>query len=280
LEGVERMVGLFVNTIPVRIRYEEQEAFTELIQRLQEEALQMEGHQYVSLAEIQTEARPRQHLLDHLLIFENYPLAEGIRELSAGALLKDVSGMEIVEQTNYDLTVTVQPGRKLMFRFAFNRGIYEEDVIERLGPQLKELARLVLEGESKPLHSLHITVAEPGWNTGRPDRSGEMGPEMPERYLAARNETELQLVSIWSGILGIPESEIGIKTRFFDLGGHSLNIIPMINRIKEDLEVEVALVDLMKTPSVEAISELVRKKRAEVALIEDILNEVENHGDR
>ena len=52
LEGVESMVGLFINTIPVRVSYEEGTKFHKLLQKIQAEALASEPYHYYSLAEI------------------------------------------------------------------------------------------------------------------------------------------------------------------------------------------------------------------------------------
>jgi non-ribosomal peptide synthase protein (TIGR01720 family) len=160
LEGSERIVGLFVNAIPIRIRYDSEEEIGSLLKRVQEDALKMEGYQYVSLAEIQGNSSLKQDLLDHLLIFENYPISEGLKETGRGTLLKDVSELEIVEQTNYDLSVTVNPGIRLGFHFHYSGGKYPAERISLLGGQLQELASQILEDENRALGGLRIVSGE------------------------------------------------------------------------------------------------------------------------
>ena len=74
VEGIERMVGLFINTVPVRIRFSDDESCVDLIQRVQREALEAAPHQTASLAEIQSRSHLKRNLFDHLLVFENYPI--------------------------------------------------------------------------------------------------------------------------------------------------------------------------------------------------------------
>ncbi|MCP4152226.1 MAG: non-ribosomal peptide synthetase, partial [bacterium] len=76
IDGVETMVGLFINTIPVRIRYENEFTFNQLLQTIQEEAVKSEPFHNYSLAAIQAQSSPKQELLEHIFVFENFPLAE------------------------------------------------------------------------------------------------------------------------------------------------------------------------------------------------------------
>ena len=76
---IDEMVGLFIHTIPVRIRVEKGTSFRELIQHIQKEALRSKRYQYLSLADIQAEAGINGSLFDHLITFEHFSMdVEGI----------------------------------------------------------------------------------------------------------------------------------------------------------------------------------------------------------
>jgi non-ribosomal peptide synthase protein (TIGR01720 family) len=113
LAGVESMMGLFINTIPVRIRYEEKTTFKDLLLRIREQAVESMPYHYSPLAEIQAGSPLKQDLIDHVLVFENLPLPQQIDGLMAknkgnnrGVIL-EVSNVETVEQGNYDLEVII-----------------------------------------------------------------------------------------------------------------------------------------------------------------------------
>src|SRR5690606_36842074 len=53
VEGIERMVGLFINTIPSRVTYEKNETFSDLLRQIHDNAIASEKYHYISLAEIQ-----------------------------------------------------------------------------------------------------------------------------------------------------------------------------------------------------------------------------------
>ncbi|MBU3179538.1 non-ribosomal peptide synthetase, partial [Clostridium estertheticum] len=85
-----------------------------------------------------------------------------------------------------------------------------------------------------------------------PDGNIAIGTE----YEGARNETEEKLVKIWSEILGV--EKIGINHNFFELGGHSLKATSLLSKIHKELEVEVPLKEIFKSPTIKRISEYIQ----------------------
>ncbi|MGD9732944.1 MAG: condensation domain-containing protein, partial [Desulfamplus sp.] len=73
IKGIERMVGLFINAVPVRIKYSADDIFKELLTRLQADSTAARDFHYCSLADIQASTPLRHNLFDQLLVFENYP---------------------------------------------------------------------------------------------------------------------------------------------------------------------------------------------------------------
>ncbi|WP_260984898.1 condensation domain-containing protein, partial [Paenibacillus xylanexedens] len=72
IDAVENMVGLFINTLPVRLSMNaDVGAFVETVKRLQQRALDSEKYDYLSLAEVQGQTELKQNLIDHLFVFQN-----------------------------------------------------------------------------------------------------------------------------------------------------------------------------------------------------------------
>ncbi|MET3038613.1 condensation domain-containing protein, partial [Chryseobacterium sp. NRRL B-14859] len=76
LEGIEDMVGLFINTIPVRVRGSADTLFSEAVLKLHFESISSTGYHYSQLADIQNESGLGKDLFDHILIYENYPVQD------------------------------------------------------------------------------------------------------------------------------------------------------------------------------------------------------------
>ncbi|MGB3465111.1 MAG: amino acid adenylation domain-containing protein, partial [Cyclobacteriaceae bacterium] len=137
IEGIENMLGVFINTVPVRIRYEGTERIAPLLKRLQKEALDNEPFHYNSLAEVQAQSSRSGQLFDHIMIFENYPMADVIESNSLGDY--QISDVEVFEQTNYDLLVMVMPLEQLHVRITYNHNRYEKKLIKRVSDHFKTL---------------------------------------------------------------------------------------------------------------------------------------------
>ncbi|MEL7146373.1 MAG: condensation domain-containing protein, partial [Bacteroidota bacterium] len=132
LEGVETMIGMFINTLPVRVQYDQKDTVAALLQRVQRDALASEVHQFHSLPDIQAENELGRDLLDHILIFENFPIQSATapdNRRSEGSAFT-IESAAVYEQTNYDLAITVNPGDELKFKLDFNSKVYKADNIE------------------------------------------------------------------------------------------------------------------------------------------------------
>ncbi|HLP60569.1 MAG TPA: condensation domain-containing protein, partial [Candidatus Deferrimicrobium sp.] len=137
LAGVESMIGLFINTIPVRVRFEGKMKLDELFRQIQQEALAGELYHYHSLAEIQSQIVLRQNLVDHILVFENYPVAEQI-EGYGGEKKKNnqtsfkLTDIDVFEQTNYNFNVLISGSEQLNISFKYNGNVYGKDFVKRI----------------------------------------------------------------------------------------------------------------------------------------------------
>ncbi|QOT01327.1 amino acid adenylation domain-containing protein [Brevibacterium sp. JNUCC-42] len=142
--NVEQMVGLFSNTIPIRIRKEEGKTFAEVLKSVQQTSLEAEKYGYLSLADIQASVVHTHQLLDHILAFENFPMDQETfnQEQVLGFAVKDA---HTFEQTHYDLTVLVIPGKELIFKFMYNESVYSETYLKHLEMNINKMVTQVIE---------------------------------------------------------------------------------------------------------------------------------------
>jgi amino acid adenylation domain-containing protein/thioester reductase-like protein len=89
-------------------------------------------------------------------------------------------------------------------------------------------------------------------------------------YAPPRNPTEEVLCRIWRDILRV--DRVGIHDSFFDLGGHSLLLTPLVLAMREYFQVRVSIRDFFTRPTVAALAELiVDARRAEVTRSNGVL---------
>jgi acyl carrier protein len=88
-------------------------------------------------------------------------------------------------------------------------------------------------------------------------------PEKPgdEKYVAPRDQLEKKLVSIWSEILHLDEKFIGIDSDFTDLGGHSLSAIRLLSKIHKELDLPLAMKDVLNISTIRDLAKFIKKKK-------------------
>ncbi|MGZ4112977.1 MAG: non-ribosomal peptide synthetase, partial [Tumebacillaceae bacterium] len=102
------------------------------------------------------------------------------------------------------------------------------------------------------MESLPIT------RNGKVDKRALPAPsfDLENVYVAARNETEEVIASIWSSVLGM--AQVGVHDNFFSLGGHSLLVTQVISRLRATCHVELKVADLFAAPTVAELAQMVQ----------------------
>jgi amino acid adenylation domain-containing protein/non-ribosomal peptide synthase protein (TIGR01720 family) len=131
LEGVEKMVGLFINTVPVRISVNNDSKLGEWLQDIQVKQLERDNYSYTSLTRIREYSGMdgNQQLFESLIIFENYPVDKSVDDGINGLT---ISSAKFSEQTHYPLTLMVVPEASLGFRISYDSSRFEQEAIDRL----------------------------------------------------------------------------------------------------------------------------------------------------
>lgn len=131
--GIETMVGLFINTVPVRVTFSKDSSFLDILKAIYIDAIKSKKYEYFSLAEIQSGSNLKNALVDSIMVFENYPLES---ELGNSIDIKECSlsldNVKIFEQTNYDFNIIIRPGKNVEVCFCFNKSVYDEALVNRI----------------------------------------------------------------------------------------------------------------------------------------------------
>ena len=161
IDGIENMVGMFINTVPVRVRYQRESTFADLLKKIQADSIEARQHHYFPLADIQSHSRLKHDLINHILVFENFPLDEKLadsRESRVGDIAFRIT--DVFEQTNYDLNFIIVPAKKLLIKTEYNGNAYEEKALGRLLAQFKMLIGEVLTDPEQAIGALDILSPE------------------------------------------------------------------------------------------------------------------------
>jgi putative pyridoxal-dependent aspartate 1-decarboxylase len=163
LHGVEHMVGLFINTIPVRVQFESTDTPLMVLKNVQEHTINSANHHYLNLSEVQAQSEVGRDLIKHILVFENYPVQDAIQDDAGAAAQQDLSieKVELFEQTHYDFDIVVKPSASTIeIEFRFNRNKYEEAAIDRMVAHLKLVIEQFCFNVDKPLTQIDYLSEE------------------------------------------------------------------------------------------------------------------------
>ncbi|AJS57348.1 non-ribosomal peptide synthetase [Paenibacillus sp. IHBB 10380] len=158
LPGIENMVGLFINTIPLRVKYDTSSTFKGLLNEVHDSILDANKYNYVSLADIQSGTVLKNNLINHIIVFENYPL-DKVVDGDEEHLISMIDS-EMIEHTNYDLDVTVFPERELEVLFTYNGFVYDEDFLRNVEGHLKQIVTIVLEDVNVRVQDIEMITVE------------------------------------------------------------------------------------------------------------------------
>jgi len=177
VQGIEHMVGLFINTVPVRIKKQGDQQFSRLLQEVQHQAILSNAYEYVPLAEIQAGCLLKGNLFDHIVVFENYPLQVKPGPGEEQTTGFEVENMEANYQTNYHLSIIVNPGKYLSLIFGYNRLVYEDYFIKRLEEHFFQVIKQVIKNPETPIKDIEILTEEEKARilAGPPVETGDTG---------------------------------------------------------------------------------------------------------
>jgi amino acid adenylation domain-containing protein/thioester reductase-like protein len=178
LAGVEEMIGLFINTLPVRVQVQPDLSLVTWLKELQAQQAEARHYEYTPLAQIQrwSEVRPGQPLFETLLVFENYPVNDSAWAEEGSIAVQDV---RFLEKTNYPLTLMIAPGPKLWLQISYNTHYLTSETVSRMLDHLQTLLEAMIAQPAVRLSELPLlTEAE------------------RRQILIAWNETELDLPDI------------------------------------------------------------------------------------
>ena len=138
LSGAEQMVGLFINTLPLRVRIDEAQPVAAWLQALQLQLAELRQQEHTPLVEaIRLAGLPGgSALFDSLVVFENYPYDPHEALGADGVTAADISYRE---QSHYPLSLIVVPGAALQLTASYDRALFADAAVARLLDHLANL---------------------------------------------------------------------------------------------------------------------------------------------
>jgi non-ribosomal peptide synthase protein (TIGR01720 family) len=243
----ESMIGLLINTVPVRATITPLTTTTELLDQLHRDHNHTLEHQHLALTEIHRLTGHAQ-LFDTVFVYENYPVDT--------AAMAGADGLTLTESTirdhyHYPLAVQALPGTELNLLVQYRTDVFTPARIDTLIQRLHHILVAITTNPTQPLSLIDaLTTNEPD---RRPPPTPTPATDDDGSHRAPATLTEQILAAIYAHTLNI--DNVGVNDSFFDLGGDSLTAIRATAAINTALDTHLTPHTLITTPTITNLSQ-------------------------
>ena len=150
--GADSMVGLLINTVPVRATITAATTTADLLDQLQSAHNDTLEHQHLALSEIHR-ITGHDQLFDTLFVYENYPIDTAALSGINGLAITEIHGRE---STHYPLTMAARPGNELELRVEFDTDVFDPATIDTLIERLQRVVVAMTADPGRRLSSVDV----------------------------------------------------------------------------------------------------------------------------
>jgi amino acid adenylation domain-containing protein/non-ribosomal peptide synthase protein (TIGR01720 family)/FkbM family methyltransferase len=157
IAGVESIVGLFINTLPLRLRLAPAMPLRTLLRELQDGQSRLMAHQHLGLTEIQ-QMVGLGDLFDTLVAFENYPVNQPSQSAQQhGLRVTNAAGHDA---THYPLGLAAMPGEQLLLRLDYRADLFSQADAQAIMARLVRLLEAVIGSSDRPIGTLDVLAPD------------------------------------------------------------------------------------------------------------------------
>ena len=182
LAGSESIVGLMINTVPVRANITPATTTSDLLEQLQSVHNRTLEHEHLALQEIHR-ATGHDQLFDTVIVYENYPINTGALDGVDGLAITDIASREYL---HYPLAMQAVPGTQLTLRLLYDTDVFDAATVGRLVEELRRVLVAMTDEPSRRLSSIDLL------DVGESDRLAEWG-------------NQAVLTQPWATAVSVPE---------------------------------------------------------------------------
>ncbi|RLV74306.1 non-ribosomal peptide synthase [Streptomyces rapamycinicus NRRL 5491] len=176
--GIESLVGLCINTVPVRVRVPVGRPVEELLAAVQRQHGELSAHHHLGLSELRPAAGTGQ-LFDTVVVFENYPVGAGAHAQAARAGLR-LTATDGRDATHYPLAVVVVPGERLRLRLGYRPDVFEAPAVRAVAQRLVRVLEAIADDPGRNVDRIDVLSEDERKRLipGRDARVAEIDPKV------------------------------------------------------------------------------------------------------
>lgn len=278
LAGIESMIGLFINTLPLRVKVSPKTSFWSWLKDIQTYNLELQQYEYSPAGQVYqwSNVPGALPLYESILVFENYPV--DLSKLQFSDLKLDIRHVGSKgAQTQYALTLLVSASSKLELQLIYDKSRLGKAEVSRISEHFLALLTSIIANPEQHLTTLLERIPTDQIPKVKYLQTCDR-QDLRNDFVAPRTPIEEVLAGIWAEVLGI--ERVGINDNFFELRGHSLLATQVMSRVRDAFQLELPLRCLFETPTVAGLAEHIERScRREQSLHVPPLLPVSRDGD-
>lgn len=265
----EKIVGMLINVLPVRIELGNDQTVLEFLLAIQSDSFASVDYAFADSSRIQAASECPGQLYSSLLVVENQPAGHSIQSLT-------VSDIESGIVSAYSATIIIKPLSQLTIALTVSNTIANESGAQRLLKTFELILDQVVSGPHARFASLDLPNPQSEVLVAESRVSLVTSPPIKTTTKRPTNLLQAKLKRIWEQVLGVPS--IDLTDSFFDLGGTSLLAMALFNRIEQEIGQKLPPTTLFETRTVAAMVELLNREKSIAAW--STIVEIKKGGDK
>jgi len=194
--GIEDAVGLYINTIPVIARIQEDEPLRALVSRIHAQSVRLIPYHYLGLRDIQT-ATGNDSPIDTLLVIDNYPSHSCVGKSYRGMTITDIRGGDV--GTHYPITMTVVPSATGRIIASVRRTNYAREAADVIARSFSRILKALVECPEHRIGEIALVPSPPVRDITATCRPVEDSPQFLEGSLTSFAATAADSVAVVRG---------------------------------------------------------------------------------
>lgn len=246
LPNADLIIGLFINTLPIRVQVDSGAEFWSWLNAMQSHHLEVRHFEYCSAGQIHqwSQVPGSVPLYESMLVVENYPIK------TDASMNASSSGRFIGARTTHALTLLASSHAGLIIRAVYNTSRLSQQSVEQIAEHIRTVLLHIAEQEQASLAGLLSMIPQRTIPQFYSVSEFEEDADVLE-YVPPRTPLEKKVIGLVSEVLGV--ERIGMKDRFFKLGGHSLLATQFIARVRKSLQVELPMRSLFESADMQEL---------------------------
>ena len=267
LPGVDRIVGVMINNLPLRVRANAQDALVDWLRGLHGGTVDVQQYASTPLQSVQAWSGVawNRRLFENLVVFQHAGADD-----ATSAWLGEAIAIERIHaptRTGYPISLVVTGSESLSLRVTYDPRSFDAPTVTGALGHVRALLLAILNEPEQKLDALlaMLPANERGLGLRRPMAAR---PQDGTLRVAPRTATEAVIAGMWAELLD--DDAFGVTDNFLALGGHSLLAMQLASRLRDTFRLEIPVRTIFRSPTVEGLAQAVTAREHKPGQVERI----------